>query len=153
MLLHFSMNRDVFISDAEPEDAYGMSLVRRKTWLATYPNEKERITKQDIEAAINKRSINEESKFREERIASKRDTKFWKAIVKNEIVGFIEVQKLDLQNKVRALYVLPEFQKLGIGTALMLKALKWLGDEKEVISEVVEYNNPAIMFYKKFGFI
>jgi ribosomal protein S18 acetylase RimI-like enzyme len=56
------------------------------------------------------------------------------------------------QNKLGALYILPSYQQMGIGSKLIGKALGWLGEEKPVYLEVVEYNTGAIGFYRKSGF-
>src|SRR6185437_17012513 len=98
---------------------------------------------EDIQGAINKRTIEEESKSRAERISTRTDTKLWVAQEDEKIIGFVEIQKQPEKNKIRALYVLPEYQNQGIGSVLIKKALYWLGDEKALICEVVSYNTHA----------
>lgn len=146
------MNSQITIAKAVSQDAFGISLVRRKTWLTTYPNKKENITKEDIEAAINERTIEEEAARRANRIINNRDIQIWVGKDKSSIIGFIEAQKAKERNRISAFYIIPENQNQGIGTEFMIKALKWLGSEKMITCEVASYNTNAIAFYKKFGF-
>lgn len=148
------MRTNVIIKEATPEDAKQITYVRRKTWLTTYPNRNEGITKEDIEASFAKRTVEEESEARAQRIADISDTHIWVAKERDILVGFIEAMKGPDKddNKIRSFYILSQYQHQGIGTALMEEALKWLGGEKQVSCEVASYNKDAIRFYKKFGF-
>jgi GNAT superfamily N-acetyltransferase len=51
------------------------------------------------------------------------------------------------------LSILPDFQGKGIGKRLLQTALDWLGTEKEVVLQVVSYNEKAIAFYRALGFV
>lgn len=146
------MNKQIVITEATPEDAKAITYVRHKTWLMTYPNEKEGITKEDIEASFNKRSVEDESEQRAHRIKNDITVHLWIAKEESIVVGFIEVRKDSNYNIIHALYVHPDYQQQGVGTALMNEALVWLGDEKEIICHVASYNEAAIGFYKQFGF-
>jgi ribosomal protein S18 acetylase RimI-like enzyme len=50
------------------------------------------------------------------------------------------------------LYVLPSFQKRGIGSKLMDAAIKHFDRTKKVVLEVEEGNRKGIAFYAKYGF-
>lgn len=147
------MNDKILISEAMPEDAREITLVRRKTWLETYPNEREGITKEDIEASLNSRTIEEETYQREVRIRNDRNSKIWVAKDNMVVIGFAETQKREGRHRIGPFYILPNYQKQGIGSELMKLALEWLGNDKEIHFEVITYNTPASDFYKKFGFV
>lgn len=147
------MSNGIIVSEGIPEDARGITLVRRKTWITTYPNEKKGITKEDIEAAVNRRTVEEESNQRAERIRNGRNSQVWVAKDNETVIGFVEVQRRENKHRIEAIYILSEYQKQGIGSELMKRALAWLGNNKDIHFEVVAYNTKAIEFYKRFGFV
>lgn len=49
-------------------------------------------------------------------------------------------------------YILPEYQRRGIGKQLMNTALKWLGRNQDIYVNAASYNEKAIKFYESFGF-
>lgn len=57
------------------------------------------------------------------------------------------------KERILALYVLPQYQGQGIGNELILTGLDWIGTDKKIYINVVEYNIQAISFYKKHGFV
>lgn len=48
---------------------------------------------------------------------------------------------------------LPEYQGLGLGRVLWEEAKKIFDSQKDIIVHVASYNNKAINFYKKLGFV
>jgi ribosomal protein S18 acetylase RimI-like enzyme len=70
----------------------------------------------------------------------------------NKVVGICRVQRLETHNEQRAFYVLPEYQRRGVGTLLWGEAWKYLNPAKETIAKVVTYNTKAVRFYEKLGF-
>jgi ribosomal protein S18 acetylase RimI-like enzyme len=146
------MNDAIQIIDATPEDASGIQIVQRETWLNSYPNSELGITKEDLEAKMNN-NLEERTERRVKRIREDQSTHIWVAKNKERVIGFIEVVKLEEMNKIGALYILPEYQRRELGKQLMKKALDWLGSEKKISLEVVTYNQKAIDFYKSFEFV
>jgi ribosomal protein S18 acetylase RimI-like enzyme len=139
------------IFEATAEDAAGIIAVQKKTWLATYPNEEFGITEQDI---LSKDWDSPDRLARwQKTIAEEGDAnRLWIAKEDEKIVGFCSAQRGDVQNRIGAIYILPEYQGQGVGKKLLEKAFNWLGDEKDATLEVAKYNTNAIEFYKKFGF-
>lgn len=70
----------------------------------------------------------------------------------DKVVGHCFVIKEETYNKLQVLYVLPDYQGLGVGSLLANKGMEWLGTERDIAIEVVSYNTEAIEFYKKLGF-
>jgi|PlaIllAssembly_1097288.scaffolds.fasta_scaffold248471_2 ribosomal protein S18 acetylase RimI-like enzyme len=140
----------VTIEEALPEDALGITTVQKVTWIDTYPNEQYGITTQDI------LSKNFDDPKRMERwrkvIEENGDEKVWVAKEENGLIGFCSAMREQVHNRIRAVYVKPEFQHMGIGSMLMQKACFWLGREKDVMLSVATYNRNAITFYEKLGF-
>lgn len=144
--------QQIQIQEAKPEDAEGIAYVQRDTWLATYPNEKLGITKEDVEdryfANMSERIAKWENKIRE------RTEDVYMLVAKevDKIIGFCVAKKEDKENNLSAIYISPEYQGKGIGGKLAHIALEWFGNEKDISVFVADYNQNAIGFYEKLGF-
>jgi ribosomal protein S18 acetylase RimI-like enzyme len=137
-----------------PNDVFKIREIQRITWIETYPNAKAGISVEDIKnkfkddkTLIGKKKIEE----RKEKYKDKRK-RTWVAEHKEEMVGFCLASREEEKGRIKAIYVLPEYQGEGIGSKLMKKAIEWLSEEKQIYINVVEYNLKAINFYEKHGF-
>lgn len=139
--------------DAIPSDARGVTEVRYKTWMSTYPKVYPIVTQEDIE----RKFANFESLVKQMKASiskNRSDKKFVVAEDNNRIVGFVIASKeLNKNREIKALYVSDDYQGQGVGKKLMRVALEWLDAEKYlVVVEVVSTNEPAVKFYKNLGF-
>lgn len=137
------------ITIATEQDIDGIYEVEKNTWIQTYPSNN--ITKEDIEQRFN----NEFKQSRCKEILNElKTTKHSYRIIKegNKIIAYSHLLRETDFNDLVELYVLPQYQKKGIGTILMKDALEWFGDTKPIRLEVATYNIVAIAFYKQFGF-
>ncbi len=136
-----------------PGDEPQIISLLKETWLATHPNKKYNITREDI---LKK---DWESKKRLEKwkkiIAENGKNGIFNFVAKDgsKVVGFCQVIKGKDYNELKIIYVLPEHQGKGIGKMLVAKAMSMLDPGKDVIVEVVEYNKNTIGFYRKLGFV
>lgn len=130
----------VHIRFAIPSDIAAIRSVQRQTWFATYPNVSLGITREDIEEifTLGESFIGKPA---------------WIANVEGAVVAYCTAKKERTQNRILALYVLPPFQRLGIGEKLFSAACDWLGKEKPICVNVAAYNENAISFYEKMGCI
>lgn len=136
-----------------PEDVEGATNVYYQAWLTTYPNEAAGVTREDIEDRF-------ANSFSEE--AMQRRRKYIENIGENElllvakengkVIGVCGVLREDGINKLRTIYVLPEYQGKGIGSRMWEEAKKFLDKQNDTVVEVVDYNENAINFYKSKGF-
>ncbi|HVZ12213.1 MAG TPA: GNAT family N-acetyltransferase [Patescibacteria group bacterium] len=144
------MNNNIKILPARPEDAKRFREIQKITWLQTYPNEELGITREDIDSKTNEMLTPERTEEIAEIIKNTDTSVSLVAKDGGEIVGFMGV---DIPNrKIAAIFVLPEYQEQGIGRALLEKGLEQLGAGK-ISLNVVSYNQKAINFYKKLGFV
>ncbi len=137
-----------------PEDAKGITTVLYKTWLNTYPNEKLGITIEDIEESYKDVFSEEQIEERAERLKHIPDNQ--KRVVAKDsdsVVGVATMVKNDANNQLRTMYVLPEYQGKGIGTSLWNEVKNFIDPLKETIVHVADYNENAIKFYEKLGFV
>ncbi len=145
---------EIKIDHARPEDAEEAQLVFYCTWLDTYPNEESGITREAIEERYKDRLTPEGvAKFAEKIARPEPNSQFLVARMGEKIIGVCRVRKDEKQNQLGAIYVLPEYQRLGVGDKLWQEAKKFFDAGKDIIVNVAIYNNKAINFYKKLGFI
>lgn len=136
------------------EDVPDIQEVFYRTWLATYPNEEVGITLADIEEKYKDRYSEEAiNKRKNDILHPSPDSFFLVAKEDNLVVGVCRSRKENDYNELTAIYVLPDYQQKGIGRMLWEKTLEFLGDQKDIIVHVAAYNQPAINFYQRIGFV
>ncbi len=70
----------------------------------------------------------------------------------NHVVGICYAEKEKDRNVLHALYVMPEFQNMGVGRELWNSVRDWLSDN-DVYLDVLNMNAKAVGFYESLGFI
>lgn len=137
------------IVDATAEDAKNIVRIQRAAWLATYPNETAGITSDMIEVRFSDSAdrVRKWQKTIEDPLS-----KMWVIKSDDGVVGFCGVLEGEKENQLASLYVAPDQQNCGIGGKLLENALAYLGKDKDVVLDVVSYNDRAIGFYKRHGF-
>lgn len=135
------------------DDVRDIQDVFYKTWLATYPNEEAGVTVADIEERFKDRYSEENIEKRTRNITEVSNNKLF-LIAKDEgvVIGVCLLRKEDSRNELEAIYVLPDYQRKGIGLMFWEKANEFFDAEKDTIVHVAVYNENAIKFYKKIGF-
>ncbi|HEY1037018.1 MAG TPA: GNAT family N-acetyltransferase [Candidatus Paceibacterota bacterium] len=145
---------NVRITDAQPEDAFGITDVLYKAWLATYPNQKLGITVEDIEESYKEHFTPENILRSQERLRNIPANQ--KRVVAKDgdlIVGAAALVINENNNQLRTIYVLPEYHGKGIGTALWNAVKDFSDPGKDTIVQLADYNEQAIKFYEKMGFV
>lgn len=148
-------NMEAIIRDARPEDADAISHVNFETWKATYPNEKTGITVTDIEIlfkdVFSPENIEQHSKYLQSLPSNQ---KVLVAEVNSRIVAFCHAQKAGggQGNRLKSLYVLPEFQGRGIGSLLWNEVKNFFDPASAITTDVATQNSRAIAFYENLGF-
>jgi len=147
----------ITIKDAVPEDVDGIQDVFYKTWLATYPNKEYGITVDDIEDRYKDRHSSEKIQKRKDDLENlPLNEKLLVAKDGGLVIGVCRLIKQDIKNniknKLQAIYVLPEYQGIGLGRKLWEEGKKFFDPQKDTVVEVVIYNKNAIDFYSKLGF-
>ncbi len=148
------MNLETTIEIPKKEDVIEITRVQYEAWLATYPNEIIGITKDDIEYrykdAFNLENIEKKA---EVILNCEQNEKVLVAKYDNKVIGFCYVVKESDHNKLEAMYILPAFHNMGVGTRLWKNIESFFDKTKDTYLTVAEYNNKAISFYNKIGFI
>lgn len=139
------------VRTASQKDAAAIARIQHEAWIATYPNEHEGISAQDVEIFLGERSKREE-KWRNIIEQSSTSYKIFIAEEDGEIRGFCKVEKNEHEHHISALYLDPAYRKNGIGGALIKQAIAYLGEEMSITLEVATQNENAKSFYKHYGF-
>jgi len=107
------------ILDAKPEDAREINNLLAKTWIDTYPNEKEGITEKDIKDFVAGNLTEESIKARAEAIKNAGENKKFLVAKENGVlVGECLLLDRGADYQLKAFYVLPEHQRKGVGQML-----------------------------------
>ena len=141
---------NIIIRQALSSDAEGIVYVNTYTWLTTY---KGLLSDKILNNRLN--TMKERTIKLAKAIEEKDNT--YVATINNKVVGFVTYgksrnDKYEDSGEINAIYVLEEYQKLGIGKALFFKAIERLINlgYQSMMLNVLEGNN-TINFYKKYG--
>ncbi len=137
------------IVEASLKDAEAIFDIQKAAWLLTYPNPAIGITLEAIHTRF-KDTAARVQRWRDR--LSDEHQKTWIAKRGERVVGFCSVIKTDAERRLSSIYINPDDQHRGVGSALMGQALAYLGREKDIIVDVASYNENALQFYGKFGF-
>lgn len=135
-----------------PEDLEEITYVNRKTWKTTYPNIVDKEFLDNLPLTIPEEDLEVKKK---EVVDGK--SNYIVALDGEKIIGMLKYANADgEENKdtaeIKALYILQEYQKHGIGKKMVNMATKEMAKENYknmIIGCMVE--NPANEFYEKIG--
>lgn len=145
------------ISEATIEYAADICRIRKKSWLATYPNKGHGIKSEDILSNYDFTSASAIASTKRAITDKDHEEKFWIASIplitkkSKKIIGFAACQPKD--NVMTMLYVEPHFTRHGVGSALWKIVFKNLDQTRPIEVVVVSYNQSAIQFYRRRGFV
>lgn len=141
------------ISVAKLGDVEGIQDVFYLTWLDTYPNKENGITVDDIEYKFKDRLTEEGIKRATEKIVNPPEgSTTFVSKEDNKIIGVCKILVSPEENRLGAIYILPEYQGKGVGKKLWEQAIKYFNFNKDIFVSVAVYNTNAIEFYKRLGF-
>jgi len=142
------------VQKAKPGDAEQIQKVLYKTWLDTYPNKEFGITVEDIEERFRNRISKKGVEDVRDRIRNMDKNSSFLVAKENElVVGVCKIRRGEDSNQLGAIYVLPTYQCKGIGYMLWEESFKFFDIRSDIKVEVATYNEKAISFYEKLGFI
>jgi len=136
---------DITIRKARYKDTKQVQFISKESWHATYKG----IIPLEVQDNFLKSAYNDDQmKLRLERSI------LYVAEVEDEVVGFANYSYVQKGGKVElgAIYLLPEFQGKGIGSALLQQAIDELEDVKEIYINVERDNKIGRTFYEAKGF-
>lgn len=132
------------------QDAKVICEIQRETWISTYQSEKENISKSDLEE-YTKTWISIPNIEYFKTLIKKEDQTWLVAEFNNRVVGHIRIIHKKTHDEIDMFYILPNYQNSGIGKKLLAMAID--GNKNDILVDVIDFNEKAISFYEKYGFI
>lgn len=144
----------ITITNPERADAAGIQNVFYQTWLTTYPNAEAGITEEDVREHFKNAFSKKEIKGIADYFTATAPNKLYLVAKDGDTtVGVCRAFIRERVNQLQAIYILPKYQRQGIGTMLWRETLKFFDPQKDTVVQVATYNTQAIDFYKKLGFV
>ena len=142
------------IEPLSPNDAKEVKHLLHDIWVATYPNLYEGISYEDVDDFFT-RQLSEENieKFKKKIETLPPNDHYFGARVEGKIVGITEIVIGAEKNVLHNLAIHPDYQGQGIGYALWQKAYGMVDNDAPVSLDAVRYNEKALNFYKRLGFV
>lgn len=144
------------IREGTLDDSEAVRRMQAESWLATYPNDEAGVSYEWVKEQTDQWLTSEWlAKSREilAEVLEKPNSFYSVAEMEGRIVGFVHVATNDDNTKeLEAIYTSPETFGTGLGDRLMERADQWIDDVTTTL-KVVSYNQRAIRFYEKHGFI
>ena len=136
---------NITIREMNYEDTNQVQKIAQTSWNATY----EGIIPLEVQNNFLKLNYSDESMKQRIKLSI-----VYVAEVEGKVVGFANYSKVRAGGKVElaAIYLYPEFQGKGIGTALLQQAVKDLEGIKEIYINVEKENKIGMNFYEAKGF-
>lgn len=136
---------EFIIREMQGKDIPQVQQVAKRSWNSTYQG----IIPLQIQESFLKAAYNDE--MMQNRLEK---TFIWVSKVNGKIVGFANFcpSKQDGKTELAALYLFPEYQGKGIGTALLNHGIKKLDGVNEIFVNVEKDNRIGTTFYKAKGF-
>lgn len=136
---------EIHIRKMEKRDIRGVQAVAKASWESTY----DKIIPSDVQERFLQSAYNEGMMLKRMEISS-----LYVAETNEEIIGFANFSavKQNGDSELGAIYLLPEYQGVGIGTALLQQGLQNLDGAKVLFISVEKENAVGIDFYLARGF-
>lgn len=144
------------IEEPKIGDEIALAPMHIKSWKETYVTPESGLTEEMVDELLGHMLINTD--FRKNTISESLENpdKVLYRVVRNnkgEIVGFMHGSKDEESNELEAIYLLDEVKGSGTGGKLMEEFLAWIDKNKPTHLEVFSFNDRALGFYTKYGFV
>ncbi len=137
-------------------DEVSLAAMHIKSWKETYVNPESGLTEEMVDEMRGHMLTNTDSRKNTISESLENPDRVLYKVVKNsksEIVGFMHGSKNEEFNELEAIYLLDEVKGSGTGGKLMEEFLVWIDKDKPSRLEVFTFNEKALGFYTKYGFI
>ncbi len=127
-----------------------------QAWKETYITAESGLTEELVEELIGHVAIDTDFRKNTFKEALAHPDKVLYRVIKNsagKIVGFFHCSKHETYNELDGVYLLDEVKDRGIGGKLMEEFLAWADKDKPCHLHAFAFNDNALDFYAKYGFV
>jgi ribosomal protein S18 acetylase RimI-like enzyme len=136
------------------EDFEAVHELWHTTWLSTYPNKEVGVTEEDINTYYSTRFTTEKiQELKNDVISPGKGVNSFVAKVNGKVVGHFVFIVGEKEDQLESIYVSPEFQGKGVGSQFWNEIKNLTTKGKIIKVNVISYNQNAISFYEKLGFV
>lgn len=137
-------------------DEVGLAPMHIQSWKETYITPESGLTSEIVDEMIG--HMLTDTDFKKNTISESLENpdKVLYRVVRNSkegIVGFMHGSKNDKSNELEGIYLLDEVKGSGVGGKLMKEFLAWTDKDKPSRLEVFSFNERALGYYAKYGFV
>lgn len=144
------------IEPPQLSDAEKIGPMHIKAWKESYLSPELGVTEEWIDEVIGHLAVDFTHRRNTIREALEDPDRVLYKVVKNpngEVVGFLHGTKGQEFNELEGIYILNEAKKTGTGGRLMTEFLDWSDKEKPCHLAVFSFNEDALGFYRRYGFV
>ena len=142
------------IRPATPEDAAYIQQVLYAAYIKAHINKAAGITETLLRETLAGFLSNEQITRRKNSIInSPAENTYLVAEKDKEIIGVCQIAKKEMGYHLQKIYVLPDYQKSGVGRMLWMKTAELMQEGSAVTVHVASYNINAVNFYQRLGFV
>jgi RimJ/RimL family protein N-acetyltransferase len=155
MMPHKTEN--IVIQRMQVDDVEPTTRLLMRMWLDTYVNEKVGVSEEWVKNRFKEKLTPDKIAERKQKLTMDQKNPNKESFVAKDIdgnvIGMIGYSRTDNgEQELGAIYVDKRYQGRGISGMLIAKLLEWAIPKEPIILGVVEYNERAKAFYKKWGF-
>jgi ribosomal protein S18 acetylase RimI-like enzyme len=140
----------VSIRPAETRDLASYTKMMQKTYEDAYIDESIGLSKECFSKEVF--NSNSTQEYLASKLVNDLKRKTWLAVDRSKIIGSVTIEDDGNNYEMTGFYVLPNYQRTGIGKQLWQKVQDFAKD-KDIVLDIYSHNKKTIEMYKKWGFV
>lgn len=144
------------VRDTTFEDIRPLREMHARSWLATYPNEEEGVplewVKEVTDGWLTEEGIISSREHFKDKLGNPDHYHKVAIDIDGEVVGFIHGSRIDGRQRLEGLYLDAKAQGTGLAQEMTNDLMEWFDSTSNIELEVIDYNERAKRFYRKYGF-
>lgn len=140
---------NIFIRLARLSDLASYTAMVQQTDQKAYTNDSLGLTKECFSEEVF--GSDDTQKYLKSKLVCTDKKQTWVVVAKNIVLGSVTVEYKGKESEMSGFYVLPNYQRMGIGEQLWSRVLEF-STGKDITLDIYSHNTKTIEIYKKWGF-